>query len=128
MTQKVITNGEIKTLIGSHLTYVGNSDMNFCPSYQQIIGGSVVTTVDDNNKLYVDGYSVGVGTGYKPNQFVCKVDVKAKYGTLNSLIASASTNTMSSDGGSATLYCSGVSTVYIIDYKANQKEHQLLAA
>ena len=121
MTQKVITNGEIKTLIGSHLTYVGNSDMNFCPSYQQIIGGSVVTTVDDNNKLYVDGYSVGVGTGYKPNQFVCKVDVKAKYGTLNSLIASASTNTMSSDGGSATLYCSGVSTVYIIDYKGQSE-------
>lgn len=100
MPNKVINIKAINDLIGTGLTVNTTLGETYCPSFEQLTGGTIVPTIDENNKIYINGYSVGdTSTSYSSNQLVCEIDLYAIYRTLNSISLSASETSI---GGSAT--------------------------
>lgn len=120
---RVVTIKYLKSFIGTDLQNNSGNAMSvshangddYCPTYQELTGGTLVQNWKQGTTPYGDRDGIVVGGSYASNQLVKQQDLSLKYTRFNSLsISRSGSGNISECGGNATL-------TYTYDYKRYTK-------
>jgi len=125
---RVVTIAYLKNFIGSEVQNSANGSPmyisstyrdDYCPTYSELIGGSVIQTWvqgatpnGDRDGIIVNSVSLATGVAYAPNQLVDQKDLSMMYTRFYSFSVSSASGDISQCGGSKQLGYSHVYTRY----------------
>ena len=125
---RVVTIAYLKNFIGSEVQNSANGSPmyisstyrdDYCPTYSELIGGSVIQTWaqgatpnSDRDGIIVNSVSLATGVAYAPNQLVDQKDLSMMYTRFYSFSVSSASGDISQCGGSKQLGYSHVYTRY----------------